>query len=241
LLILGCNSQTKNNARIIMEKHENGKPKIVIQYLTDTANFENDHYYENYYENGNLAFKGFISSGKRKGEWIWWNNSGEILKKKNYSESILNKKQSIEANHTKKDTSLLPIHGEINQEKLARYFPEVTDTIKDLRVIGSEKIDLNPGNGILVSILHNTGTFDQMIICTHDSNLILIDNLYIGKATDFDKTSHTIEYEIIDENSLKFDQVDWGYVKKEEEFEIDTLKYESYIITVNGQGKIKKK
>jgi hypothetical protein len=136
--------------------------------------------------------------------------------------------------------NMLPIYGEINRENLSRYFPGVTDTIKDLRVIGSEKIELNPGNGILVSILHNTGTFDQMIVCTHDQNLNLIDNFYVGKATQFDKTSRTIEYKIIDEKSMRFDQVNWGYVKKGEEYEIDTVKYESYIITINAQGQIKK-
>ena len=136
---------------------------------------------------------------------------------------------------------ILPIHGEINREELVRYFPDVTDTIKDLRIIGSEKIDLNTENGIIVSILHNTGTFDQMIICTHDSTLRLIDNFYIGKATGFDKTSHTIEYRISDDNSLKFDHVDWGYVKNGEEFEIDTVKHESYSIIVNENGKFKQK
>ena len=135
----------------------------------------------------------------------------------------------------------LPIYGKINRKNLIKYFPRITDTIKDLRIIGSEKIDLKLKKVILVSILHNTGTFDQMIVCTHDSNLNLIDNFYIGKATDFDKTSHTIEYEIINENSLRFDQVNWGYVKKGEEFEIDTIKYESYIISIDNQGKIKRK
>ncbi len=135
----------------------------------------------------------------------------------------------------------LPIHGEINREELTRYFPKITDTIKDLRIIGSEKINLKTNNGIIVSILHNTGTFDQMILCTHDSTLTLIDNFYIGKATDFDRTSHTIEYGITDDNNLKFDLVDWGFVKKGEDFEIDSVGYESYSISIDEKGKIKKK
>jgi hypothetical protein len=156
-------------------------------------------------------------------------------------EILIKDSLSINVDSTIERVDLLPIYGIISRENLSLYFPEVTDTIKDLRIVGSERIDLNPGNGILVSILHNTGTFDQMIVCTHDRNLNLIDKFYIGKATDFDKTSHTIEYKIIGENSLEFDQVDWGFVKKEEEFEIDTLKYDRFSITINGQGKIKKK
>lgn len=134
----------------------------------------------------------------------------------------------------------LPIHGVLNRKELARYFPEITDTIKDLRSIGSEKINLKTVNGITVSILHNTGTFDQMILCTHDSILYLIDNLYIGKAIMFDKKSHTIEYEIVDRNTIKFDHVDWGYVKKGNESEIDTVGSESYLISIDDKGKIKK-
>ena len=117
------------------------------------------------------------------------------------------------------------------------YYPKVTDTIRDLRIIGSEKIDLKIGNGILVSLLHNTGTFDQMIICTHNKNLDLIDNLYIGKATDFDNgKSHTIEYSIKDKKEIIFTQIDWGYVGEE----IEPVKKEKMSITINEKGKIKK-
>ena len=133
-----------------------------------------------------------------------------------------------------------PIHGQISQDLLIKYFPGITDTIKDLRIFGSERIGMNPGNGIIVSILHNTGTFDQMILCTHDSSLNLIDNYYIGEATMFDKTSHTIEYDVIDESTLGFDHFDWGNVKEGNEFEIDTVNIERYSIRINEQGKIKK-
>lgn len=132
----------------------------------------------------------------------------------------------------------LPIHGEIDGEKLERYFPGVLDTIKDIRIVGSEKINLNPGNGIVVSILHNTGTFDQMIVCTHDKNLKLIESLYLGKATAFEKSSETLDYKIIGDNSLRFDLVNWGFVAKMDENEIDTIKHESFIISVSDQGEI---
>jgi hypothetical protein len=134
--------------------------------------------------------------------------------------------------------SSFPIHGKMNRELLRKYYPGVTDTIKDLRIVGSEKINLHPAKGIIVSLLHNTGTFDQMILCTHDSSLTLIDSFYIGKATTFDRTSHTIAYEAIGKATLRFDHVDWGYVKKGDQLEIDTLKSESYSIMVSEKGKI---
>jgi len=121
---------------------------------------------------------------------------------------------------------------------LNKYYPKVTDTIRDLGIIGSEKIDLNPGNNIIVSLLHNTGTFDQMIICTHNKDFALVDNLYIGKATDFDNgKSHTIEYHIKDKNEIIFTQIDWGYVGDE----IEPVKKENMSITINENGQIKHK
>ncbi|MFC4740931.1 hypothetical protein ACFO3U_13090 [Flavobacterium ponti] len=142
----------------------------------------------------------------------------------------------IKKDDTKKRQYILPIHGELNQQNLNKYYPKVTDTIEDLRIIGSEKIDLNLGNNIIVSLLHNTGTFDQMIICTHNKDFNLIDNLYIGKATDFDNgKSHTIEYNIKDKNKIIFTQTDWAYVGEE----IQPVKIENMSITINENGQIK--
>lgn len=144
----------------------------------------------------------------------------------------------IKKDDSKKEQYILPIHGELRQQNLNKYYPKVTDSIRDLRIIGSEKIDLNPGNKIIVSLLHNTGTFDQMIICTHNKNLDLIDNLYIGKATDFDNgKSHTIEYSIKNKNEIIFTQIDWGYVGEE----IEPVRKEKMIITINESGQIKHK
>lgn len=138
------------------------------------------------------------------------------------------------------ERTILPIHGEINRVNLAKYYPHVTDTIKDLKIMGSEKIDVNPGNGVIVSLLHNSGTFDQMILCTHDKNLSLIDKLYIGKATDFDNgKGHTIDFSIVNNNEIIFHQVNWGYVKYENAVEIDTVKYVEWNIHINENGQIK--
>lgn len=142
--------------------------------------------------------------------------------------------------NTKKDstkTDTLPIHGELNQTQIDQYYPKILDTIKDRRIIGSEPIDIQTKAEIYVSMLHNAGTFDQMFLCTHDKKLNLLDCYYIGTSTMFDGTSHTIEYKKVSDERLEFHHVDWGYVKNE----IDTTKYQKYILTVTKTGKIEKK
>ena len=125
-------------------------------------------------------------------------------------------KSEIEKEDFKKEQYILPIHGELSQQNLNKYYPKVTDTIQDLRIIGSEKIDLSPCNKIIVSLLHNTGISDQMIICTHNKNFDLIDYLYNGKATDFDNgKSHTIDYTLKNKNEIIFNLTDWEYVGEE--------------------------
>jgi hypothetical protein len=137
-------------------------------------------------------------------------------------------------------TDTLPIHGEIDQNQIEQFYPRITDTIKDRRIFVSERIDIQQTVDIYVSMLHNTGTFDQMFLCTHDKDFKLLNSYYIGKSTMFDKTSHTIEYKKTSEYGIEFHHVDWGYVKKNGEDVIDILKYKKYILVVTKTGKIKK-
>lgn len=132
----------------------------------------------------------------------------------------------------------LPIHGTLNQEQIDRYYPEILDTIKDRRIIGAEKVDIKNNNEIYLSILHNTGTSEQMFLCTHDNKFNLLDTYYIGTSTMFDKTSRTIEYKTLSNDKLEFHHVDWGYVKGNDE--IDTLNYRKYTLTITKAGKIVK-
>ena len=134
-------------------------------------------------------------------------------------------------------TDTLPIHGELNQTQIDQYYPKILDTIKDRRIIGSEPIDIQTTADIYVSMLHNTGTFDQMFLCTHDKKFNLLDCYYVGTSTMFDGMSHTIEYKKISDNRLEFHHVDWGYVKNE----IDSMKYQKYSLIVTKTGKIEKK
>ncbi len=140
------------------------------------------------------------------------------------------------------DVRASPIHGDLTPASLAKYYPNITDTIKQKANISSQKLDLNPGNGISVSLLHNTAVSDQMFLCTHDKKFNLLDRLYIGKSTDFDDgKSHTIETKIINKNEIVFEQIDWGYIKKGEEEEIDTVKHEKWVVRIDKDGMIKNK
>ncbi len=134
-------------------------------------------------------------------------------------------------------TDSLPIHGELSIQQLKIYYPKITDTIKDLRIIFSEPLNILPSKSIYTSMLHNSGTFDQMFLCTHDQNFHLLDCYYVGTNTMFDGKSHSIEYQKINDNSIEFHHVDWGYVKNE----IDTIKYQKYSLTVTQTGRIEKK
>ena len=134
-----------------------------------------------------------------------------------------------------------PIHGALNQKQIDRYYPKILDTSKDRNTIGSEPVALNSNLDIYVTMLHNTGTSDQIFLCTHDNKFNLLDTYYIGTSTMFDETSHTIEYKITRDNRLEFHHVDWGYVKRNGEHEIDTLNYRKYILAITKTGKIVKK
>src|SRR5690606_7360682 len=132
----------------------------------------------------------------------------------------------------------LPIHGFLNQHQINLYYPHLLDTIQDLRVILAEPLEIQPSDDFYSSRLINTATFDQSIICTHDLEFNLIDNHYIGKSTMFDKTSHRIRYEILNDSTLRFHHVDWGWIKKDSVDQIDTTAYKSYVLTITRSGQI---
>lgn len=148
-----------------------------------------------------------------------------------------NSSASPNTNNDRIEANTLPIHGELNQKQVKKYYPQILDTIKDLRIIGSEPVDIQSTTDIYVSMLHNTGTFDQMFLCTHNKKFNLLDCYYVGTSTMFDGASHTIEYKKVGDDRLEFHHVDWGYVKNE----IDTTKYQKYMLTVTKTGKIEKK
>lgn len=77
-----------------------------------------------------------------------------------------------------------------------------------------------------------------MILCTHDTNLILTDHYYIGKTTDFDGRTHTIQFNPIGPDQLEFHHVDWGYPHSNRPAEIDTTAYRRYVLRIMPSGKL---
>ena len=102
----------------------------------------------------------------------------------------------------------------------------------------AERIMMDVGSGVIVSMLQNTGTFNQMILCTHSKNFELLDHHYIGKARQFDRTSHTIKYKLIGTDELEFQHIDWGWVDKNGELVIDNLDQLNYVLSISNTGLI---
>lgn len=133
----------------------------------------------------------------------------------------------------------LPDWGIINFN-YETFYSGILDTIADLRITTANKIPMSPGNQILVTILMNTGTFEQMFLCTHDSNSIPIDAHYIGKSTMWDNgSSHTIERKILNNNSIEFNHVQYGLVVKNGVREEDTVRHFVEAISIDENGLIK--
>lgn len=136
-------------------------------------------------------------------------------------------------NDTTKNKELY--YGILEKEDAIRYYPKVLDTIIDQRIIANEKLSLSPGNKFKVSLLHNSGTFDQIFLCIHDSIDQLKNTIYIGKATDFDGKSQTIEYAILDSSTILFTHTFWGYFNNDE---IGITKKFQNKIHIDSMGKI---
>lgn len=160
---------------------------------------------------------------------------------KNYSTDSNDTSELPRIEITDKELKDLPLYGDLNQAKVAKYYPNITDTIKQLFNLSAQKLDLDPGNGILVGLLYNSAVSAQIFLCTHDKKLNLIDKLYIGMTTDFDDgKSHTITQKIISKSEINFDKVDWGYVKNGDN-DIDTIGHEKWEIYIDKNGLIKNK
>ncbi len=90
LTFFACSNENDSKAKIIWDQYENGNYKVVHQYFTDTANLNEDYYYQEYYENGNIRIQGLENQGIRKGERNFYYNNGELQAKMNFENDILN-------------------------------------------------------------------------------------------------------------------------------------------------------
>jgi hypothetical protein len=133
----------------------------------------------------------------------------------------------------------LQIHGQLDEKFLDMHYPFVMEAKMDFGTVGAEPLDMKKNSGLHVSMLHNTKTFDEMYLCTHNKDLTLIDKYYLGKSTMFDSNSHTIEYKIIDDKSIEVHMVDFAYMPEKES--IDTVNFERALLTINDKGYISAK
>jgi hypothetical protein len=125
----------------------------------------------------------------------------------------------------------------ISDEEIKRYFPNVIDTIAERRQIVATRFREKPWPTIQLSTIRNTGTFEQIFLCTHDSTLQLIDSYYVGKARDMDGTSEGIEYKLLDKRNLYFEHIVWI-----DNFDtIDSLPPKRYTLHITEKGEIVKR
>ena len=132
----------------------------------------------------------------------------------------------------------LPEWGIVNFD-FDKYYPGILDTVKIRRITTANKLKLKPGNGIIVSMLINSGTFEQMFLCTHDSTSKLIDSYYVGTSTMYDKgKSVSIEKKIINNSTIKFFHTDWGEKNNNGVWEMDTLSHFINTVKIDTSGTI---
>ena len=132
----------------------------------------------------------------------------------------------------------LPEWGFVNFD-FDKYYPGILDTIKLRRITTANKVKLNPGNGIIVSILINSGTFEQMFLCTHDSTSKLIDSYYIGTSTMYDnRKAYNIEKKILNQSTIQFHHTDLEEINKNGVWEMDTLNYDIKTASIDSTGHI---
>ena len=91
LTIVSCGQgNSSHHARIIWREYSNGKFKIVYEYLKDPADFSDDYYYLEYYENGTIKIKSLENRRIRKGLWHYYYKNGTIKAKMNFVNDTLN-------------------------------------------------------------------------------------------------------------------------------------------------------
>ena len=76
--MVACGEKKSQHARIIFDKYDNGKEKVVHQFFTDTAKLSEDYEYQEFFKNGNLKLRGLENQRIRKGKWEAYYETGEV-------------------------------------------------------------------------------------------------------------------------------------------------------------------
>ncbi|WP_268034837.1 hypothetical protein [Algoriphagus sp. PAP.12] len=135
--------------------------------------------------------------------------------------------------------STLPLHGLLDNEAVATYYPEILSEFDFNGNFDSKRIALTNDNEAILSLLKHTDSNSDYFLYSHDQNFKVIDSFYIGKAMDFDNgKSLTIDYKTSKDNSLVFNKVTWGSDLQDNQDDIDTLSHESIVLQVNQKGEL---
>lgn len=133
----------------------------------------------------------------------------------------------------------LPLHGVLDKEAVAKYYPGALDAYGPNGNFYAERIPLTNNNGDIISLLHHIESSTDFELYTHNNDLEFILRFKLGKATDFDQgKSVTIDYNIQADSSIVFNEVIWGTTDSQEEETIDTLAHKIVTIRITDKGEI---
>jgi antitoxin component YwqK of YwqJK toxin-antitoxin module len=91
ILSLFTSCKSKNSEVKVIEKWENGNPKVEKEFINKA---ENSYYYSEYYNNGILKSKEKYIKGKLDGSSKFFDEEGYLCKEKRYKNGILDSEYS---------------------------------------------------------------------------------------------------------------------------------------------------
>ena len=130
IILISCNSNSKENIEIVKTYHENGNIKSIERMLNNKKNGECSYYNENgilesrvefkddlvhgkqisYYEEGGIHFELKRRHGKRDGEKNHYYYGGRIIKRKYYSDD--EEKMSISYHENEKINVIISVQND---------------------------------------------------------------------------------------------------------------------------------
>lgn len=81
--------KSDTQTKIIWSDYESGNKKVVYQFFTSPANFDDDHYYQEFYENGNKKIQGLEHQKVRMGIWSFYHENSQLAAKMTFDNDTL--------------------------------------------------------------------------------------------------------------------------------------------------------
>jgi|GEM_PF-2788696 hypothetical protein len=83
LILVGCSKKES-----IIQKYDNGQPKVVYEILKGTLENPVDFMYKAYYDNGVLMKEGLMKNMKEEGEWKFYFDDGKVNSVGNFKDGV---------------------------------------------------------------------------------------------------------------------------------------------------------